>query len=56
MGTTKHIFKDCEVICERSKSSYYCRVYKNGKQVLAVNIPEAENPSEAAKEARNFIV
>lgn len=61
MGVSKHIFDDCEVICTPLQQAggakpYYCRVYRDGRQVLAVTIPEADTPSEAAREARAFIV
>lgn len=60
MGVSKHIFDDCEVICTPLQQTggakpYYCRVYRNGKQVLAVTIPEADTTSEAARIARSFI-
>lgn len=61
MGVSKHIIKDCEVICTPLQYAggakpYYCQVYKAGKRILSVTIPEADSPEEAARQARDFIV
>lgn len=37
-------------------SPFYCSVYKAGKRLLAVTVPEADTPSEAARIAVELVV
>lgn len=61
MKTTTHTIKGLVVRCTRlhqaiGTSPYHCVVFRDGQQILAVTIPEADSPEEAAREARAFIV
>lgn len=58
--TKKHIFKDCEVITTKMMQAsgtipYYCRVFINDQQRLAMTI-HADSHKEAAAEARKMLV
>ena len=59
--TTHHKFGKYEVAAVRlseaaGASAFYCHVYKEGKKVLSMTIPEADSPEEAAREAKSYAV